>query len=538
MTAITVTQFKGIAPRTPPRYLKQDQAQTALNCTTWLGSLQPLKDTQYIQDFAKIGTISSIYRFGQTLDSETQYWFHWTNDVDTVRGFINGDTSERTFFTGDGIPKATDNTLSLSGGGVAYPLNAYMLGVPSPDAELIATVQGTAAEGATTETRVYTHTIVNTWGEESAPFTAVSAQSTVDVETGQTVSITFPSVPSGNYNPQSRRLYRAVSGVYLFVAEVPISQAAYVDAISPDDLNEEIPSLTWLTPPGDLTGLIPLPGGVLAGFSGIDVYFSEPYRPFAWPAQYQQSVGYDIVGLGSIDTTTVVLTTGKPTFIQGSDPGGMVLVEADISQACVSKNSIVSMNGQVIYASPDGLVSLSPGGSSVITLGIYDKYQWAALKPESIRAYKYENRYVAFYDTGTEQGGFIYDIPSGQFTIHNMFATAGYSDLKNDTLYLAVDNKLHKWESAAELTYTWKSKKFTFPDLMAFTCFRVNAEAYPITFSLFKDGFLHHTEAVTDREIRRLPSGYGHDYELEVTGQGEVYSIQVGQSPRELSTSG
>lgn len=537
MTAITIKNFGGIAPRIPPRYLADNQAQIAVNCPTWLGSLKSLRDTSYIQDFSKEGVITSIYRFGDTLDSETQYWFHWTGDYDVVRGFINGDTSERTFFTGtDVIPQATDNVLALAGGGTSYPNNAYMLGVPPPETELTATIgDEPPQDGAVKETRVYTWTVVNQWDEESAPFTEVTDQSTVDVETGQTVLINFPSTPSGNYVPKARRLYRAVTGVYLFVAEIPIASASYTDSIAPDELNEEMSSLTWLTPPEDLQGLIGLPGGVLAGFTGIDVYFSVPYRPFAWPIQYQQSVSSTIVGISNIDTTVVVLTTGKPVFFQGFDPGAMVLVEADISQACVSKNSILSMNGFVFYASPDGLVALSPGGSRVVTAGVYDKEQWQQLKPESIRAYVYENRYVAFYDTGVTQGGFIYDGSSGSFTTHNMFATAGYNDLKNDALYLSVNNDLHKWDSGSALTYTWRSKKYTFPDLVAFTCFRVNAESYPITFSIYRDGVIYHTQTISDSEIKRLPGGYGHDYEIELTGQGEVYSVQVGQSPREIA---
>lgn len=536
MTAITLTQFGGISPRTPPRYLQETQAQIAVNCPTWLGSLQSLLDTEFVQPFAKPGTIQSIYRFGDTLDSETEYWFHWAFDVDVVRGFINGDTTERTFFTGDGMPKATDNVLALTGGGTAYPINARMLGVPQPTVPMTAAIVGTPDDNPTTQTRIYTYTVVNSWGEESAPELTGTE---IDVESGEDVRLTFPSVPSGNYDPDYYRLYRSVNGVFLFVAEIPVGTPTYLDDNDPDELNEEIPSLTWLPPPEDLQGLIGLPGGILCGFTGIDVYFAEPYRPFAWPVQYQQSVGSSIVGIANIDSTVVVLTTGKPSFIQGSDPGGMVVVEADLSQACVSKDSIVSMNGVVLYASPDGLISLAPSGSNIVTAGIYDKEQWQALyKPESIKAYAYENRYIAFFDNGTSQGGFIYDMQSNTFTTHDMFATAGYSDLKNDTLFLSVDDDLHKWDSGNILSYQWKSKKFTFPDLIAFTCFRVSAEAYPITFTLYRDGVIQHTEAVTDREIRRLPGGYGRDYEIELTGQGEVFSVQVGQSPRELASGG
>jgi len=398
-------------------------------------------------------------------------------------------------------------------------------------------VGGTPQSGAVTETRTYTYTFVNSWDEESAPFAEdpMPAAATVDVKFGETVTVTMPTGLTGAYDVDRKRIYRATNGVYLFVAEVPLAQATFVDNIPADELAEELPSLTWEQPPADLAGLTAMQGGFLAGFSGIDVYFSEPYRPFAWPIQYQQSVGYPVVGLAAIDTTLAVLTKGKPSFIQGASPDGTVVVEADISQACVSTDSIVSMNGMVYYASPDGLVALAPGGSAIVTEQLFLKPQWQSLKPESIKGFAYEDRYIGFYDTGSQQGGFIYDTRSKTFTFHDMYAAGGYSDLRNDTLYLVVDNKLHKWESGSALTYTWKSKKFTLPDAVSFTCFRVNAEAYPVNVKVYRDGALHHEEDVSSREIKRLPVGYGHDWEIELSGSVEVFNVEIGQSPRELS---
>ncbi len=116
-----------------------------------------------------------------------------------------------------------------------------------------------------------------------------------------------------------------------------------------------------------MKGLINLPNGIMAGFEGRDVYFCEPYRPYAWPAAYQQTVDYPVVGLGRLDTSLVVLTKGAPYLISGSAPGYMTVVKADLEQACVSKRSIVSMGSAVFYASPDGLVALAASGSRVLT---------------------------------------------------------------------------------------------------------------------------------------------------------------------------
>jgi hypothetical protein len=539
MTVIAINNFSGIAPRNPARYLRDDQAQTALNCPAWVGPLRALTthaDTGY--DFEKVGDVLSMYRFGMDVDSDVQYWFHWLSDVDVVKGFISGDTSERTFFTGDGVPKATDNALALTGG-TNYPVAAYQLGLPEPTAALSVVAVGAPETGATTETRVYTYTLVNSWSEESAPY---AAGATVDVLTGQTVTVTLPVPPSGNFNITKKRIYRSLQGSadasFLFVAEVSAATLSFNDTVlAYEGLGEEMPSLTWQPPPADLSGLIGLPGGVLAGFTGNDIYFSDPYHPFAFPVGYSQSVKYKIVGLGSIDTTVVVLTQGLPFFIQGSHPDSMVVIDADLHQACVSKRSILSMNGAVFYASPDGLVALAPGGSRVVTENLFDKAQWQTyFQPESIHGYQYEGMYIGFFDNGTTQGGFIFDPKSGAFIVHDVYATAGYSDLKNDTLYLGVGGGVMKWaEGGSNMTYTWRSKKFTHQNEKSFSCFRVLAETYPVTLKVYAAGSLIHTEPVADGEIKRLPAVDSKDWEIELSGTAEVYGVYLAESMDEIS---
>ena len=67
MAVITVNKFSGVSPMTPPRYLSNEAAQTALNCPVWKGSLQPIKGALELtpSPLTKSGNIKSIYRFGQ-----------------------------------------------------------------------------------------------------------------------------------------------------------------------------------------------------------------------------------------------------------------------------------------------------------------------------------------------------------------------------------------------------------------------------------------------------------------------------------------
>lgn len=398
---------------------------------------------------------------------------------------------------------------------------------------------GYSDEDSTLETRVYTYTWVNKeagFEFESAPAAASGA---VEVVNDQTVSIAgMQTTPGGSYVVTHKRIYRSVFGVFLFVAEVEAAVPSFTDNVKPELLGEQLPTLTWAEPPQTLAGLTNMPNGLMAGFSGRDVYFCDPYHPHAWPEQYIQTVDYPVVGLGRMDTTLAVLTKGTPYLIQGTHPASMAVVKSDLEQACVSKESIVSLGGAVVYAAPDGLMLLSSGGSKIITQNMFSFKQWQAFfKPESIHAYQQDNKYIAFYDNGTTQGGFIFDVASGQFITHNIYATAGYHDLQRDKLFLAYANRsLAAWEQGGAMTYTWKSKKFTMPEVTGFSCAQLEAEAYPMTLKVYVDTTLIHTQTVQNRNPFRLPAKVGRDWELQVEGNNEVFSLAIAHSMTELAS--
>ncbi len=854
MAVLKISSFGGISPATPPRYLQESQAQTAMNCPVFQGSIQPLSDVGAASaTLTKSGTPLSLYRFGQDTVSDNNYWFHWLQDVDVCRSQIAGDVSEWTFFSGDGGPKATYNSLALSGS--AFPTVSRPLGLPAPvaacaaspdtftaaanaaevslsttqvaqlttangllistttdaanqftavslsanpitaahvvtrvnavmsaavatqvegvvtikstatgpDARLVVkfqtgvtdntsgtfntsstpaavTASGTAdtdafvviedseigsisagdlilvassgtthinyvaysgtlsAAGLTTwlnnlltnkitattygscvvltpdtsgagvagtitysrkvgavvittltssgsesasparlfvtqsqidawenkhlrvtvngvhtnvavsspsyvsslttayitgltvetfgvvepfaivatnavgtsatltlqggvypnsaafskqqsegyndeedtlETRVYTYTWVNKeagFEFESAP---AAASNSVDVRFEQTVTLSgFATVPGGEYVVTHKRVYRAVSGIFLFVKEIEAAETNVVDDVEPDELGELLPSTTWAEPPQTLRGLINLPNGLMAGFSGRDIYFCDPYHPHAWPEQNIQTIDYPVVGFGRMDTTLVVLTKGVPYLIQGTHPQNMAVVKSDLEQACVSKRSIVSIMGSVMYAAPDGLMLMSTSGSKIITDKLFGFDQWQAFfKPESIHAYQHDNQYIAFYDNGTQQGGFVFDMTSGQFILHDIYATAGYQDIQRDKLFVAfADRSVKPWGYGSAKSYIWRSKKFTMPQVMGFSCAQLEAEAYPMTVKFYADAVLVHTQTVTSRNPFRLPAKVGRDWEMQVEGSHEVFNLSIANSMTELAS--
>lgn len=853
MAVVKLNTFGGIAPTIPPRYLQDNQAQTALNCPMWNGSLQPLPDVgSAVYTLTKSGVPQTIYRFGQDTVADDRYWFHWPVDVDVVRSQIAGDASEWTFYTGDGVPKQTYNSLALASGD--YPSVSRPLGLPAPtdaatvtlasfspeshaaevvltrdhieqlttnygvlisvdeddaadyvtisltgtitadsvttainnsslsssltaeetsgsvtitttttgtdaklfvkfqtgtetdlegdftpgtpnisgtgttdtdalliitDAEIgsissgdritlitedgdnidnqqitssgtidatylrnwlsnrasgltintygscvviepngkgdgadgfiqykrkvgsefvtnikssgsesaaparifveqsdvddmegdylrlrvngrdsfvsipetayvnnlvalnaygvtvelygaiepfavistnttgssaelnfrggtyptkaiysLQTSEGYVDEDESTETRVYTWTWVNKEGGFSIESAPAPASNGVDVRAGQNVNISgLQDAPGGEYVFTDRRIYRSVNGIYLFVKEIPAANTTFIDDVDPDELGEELPTLNWAAPPSNLKGLTNLPNGLMAGFVGRDVYFCDPYHPYAWPEEYIQTIDYPIVGFGRMDTTLAVLTTGVPYFIQGTHPTTMAVTKSDLQQACVSKRSIVSHGGAVFYAAPDGLMMLSPSGSKIVTENLFSYDQWQSyFKPESIHAYQHDSQYIAFYDNGTTQGGFIFDMRTGQIITHDIYAEAGFQDLQRDKLFLAFsDRSLKVWGQGSTKSYTWKSKLFTQPQEVSFSCGQLEAESYPMTMKIYADGNLIHTQTVQNRNPFRLPAKRGRDWEFQVEGSNEVFSAAIATSMTELA---
>jgi hypothetical protein len=537
MAGWSVRKFRGIAPRNSALLLADDMAQSCANVVLTRGTLLPLKsNTTITGPTLKSGNVATIHRMGQGTASDTQYWLNWLTDVDVVRGPIFGDTTERTYFTDGTQPRVTDITKATTGG-VNYPMASFALGVPAPSAapSSLQVTGSPSSETALPETRVYTMAFVTEWDEPGPPSAPSSA---VEVTHGQSVTMSLPATPSGDYDFKAKRIYRSVTGStdtgYYFVAEVADSALTFTDTVAADDLGEELPSLTYLPPPAGLKGLIALPGGVMAGFVGKDVYFSEPYKPYAWPVQYSMTVDSDIVGLGAFDTTLLVLTKGSPFLISGSEPANYSMIKAELPQACVSKRSIVNIGGGVVFASPDGLFLIGGGVTKNLTEALFSRTEWQALNPSTMNIYVVDNTLVGFYG-GT--AGFMLNIQDGTFVPLNWYARAGYYDPIQDKLFLITGtNTLVSFNTGSALTFTWMSKLFYSPTPRNMAAARVEAAGYPVTFKYYADNVLKYTHTVANGQPFRLPAGFmANTFHFEVSGTQEIFSAGFAQSIEELA---
>lgn len=541
MPAIHIKAFGGLKPILDPLLLQQNDAQTANNVRLVSGALAPLNGTTTLKSLTKTAPLT-IWRYGNSA-TETEYWFEFLVDTDVIRSPIASDPYGRVYWADGGTPKYAPSSLALSGG--SFPGGSYNLGIPAPAAAPTISSFTAPPNAASSETRVYCYTYVSAYGEEGPP-SPVSAAATLDP--AQSAGLTGMSTgPSGAYNIATKRIYRSstvgASAQFQFVAEVPVANTSYTDTRTQAQLGEILPSTDWVAPPTGLRGLKALPNGAAIGFKDNTAYLSEPNLPHAWPHEYP--IEDTIVGIGVFRQSAVLLTTGKPYMMSGADPAAMSTERLELSQGCVSKRSIVDTGDGVIYASPDGLVSISSAGIDIITKDLLTREQWQAFNPSSMVAAVHDNRYHVVYQTAAgARGMMVFDF-SGQgasFTTTSINAataiTALYADARSDTLYLAQGTDIVRFNAGSALTYTWRSKLFRAPFALNFGKAQVVATSYPVTFRLYGDGVLRHTKSVTDNNLFHLPSGYrALDYEIEVTGTSRVTQISVTTSAEEMRTS-
>lgn len=546
MAVIRWTGFAGENRALHPKLLPEAAGTLSRNQKPGRGDLRPWKTP------VQVATVPSgrqtIYRMGRDVASDSQYWLSWTGTVHAVRGFDAADTTERTYYTGDGIPKVTYNTMLDGVDPQDNPAVSRPMGLPAPaSAMLVSTNTGTWKGDQTTYFYVYTY--VNDWGWESAP-SPVSLMNTRPSDATAVVS-GFAAPPAGNYQINRIRVYRTQTGAtgtteFFFLREIAYGTSSTTD--DNRDLGEVLPTTTWLPAPGvpigngsteaALSNLTTLWNGMLAGISGNSVRFCEAYVPYAWP------VAYDVVppdskpvGLGVFGQSLLVLTTGRPLLVSGSSPDSMDQQPLEMPQGCVSSRSIVSMGSGVAWASEDGLCWYGSGGARILTAGLMMREDWQALVPSSIIGKMYEGLYFGSYDDGSGRKGFLIEPgnPQGIYFLDTGYTALHFDELK-DQLYVLDGSSIKKWDTGSLMTVKARSKQFWAPKPINFAAAEVVADTYPLTCRVYADGALKHTQSVASNNPFRLPSGFlAQRWEIEIEGTSAVQSAAIGTSVAELA---
>lgn len=562
---LSLTAFAGEIPKLLPRLLPDGFGQIARNCKLVNGGIKPYRQPA---DFRVVAPGNVVFfKRGST-------WFEWSKLVDVAPAPI---ASNRLYVTGDGAPKIVVDSSTI-----------LPLAVPRPAAKLLLSTSGTL-DAATQTTILYTYTYVTFYDEESEP---APLSDEILRSPGMNINITNFAAPPTNRAINRVRLYRSqtsASGTteLYFIAELPLpTPATYIDNPEATSIQEPIPSLYYNPPPDDLQGIIALPNGMMAAFAGKKLYFSEPWKPHAWPEKYVLTTNFDIVGLGAFGQSIAVMTTGNPYVVTGVAPDAMVMERLEVNFPCLTKRGIVDLGYSVAYPAPDGLVTISAAGAQLVSRKLISRDDWLTMDPANFVSSQYEGRYMAAYSfvdrMGTRQvGTIIIDLTGEQPFISRLDDHADFMfyEIGEGKLFLLKGGVVTEFDALSRpfMSLTWRSKQFVHSGHVNYGALFVEAEdvsnlgdpnatpkidisdasvlkaTFPTTDSGSAGGFTSQagfeaTVYADGRAVRtiirpnvveRLPGNFrARVWEIEFRGGLQINAAALAWSPSEMATMG
>jgi hypothetical protein len=592
MVAVKITAFGGMIPAQDDKLLPQNNASLAQNCFLDGGTLRGLNDPVLLHTMSNPG-YKYAYRIPLAGNDKnhlaSSYWLEFADpDTNVLQSPVSDDAYSRFYFaSASSIPQYNTKSRILNGSA------PFTLGIPTPETAPTVTPGSTAP---TTETRSYVYTWISAYGEEGPPSPPTNATGTTTA--AWTVGLTPPLAgDTANRNLQTVRIYRTVTdangnATFYQIADLPIATTSYNDTMLDADVSSRavLSSTTYTPPPSDLQGWVLMPNGMIAGWRANEVWFCEPYLPHAWPANYTLSVAANVVGLGVVGQTLVILTDGYPYSATGVSPATMAQSKLQALEPCMSRASIVSTETGVLYASPNGLCLAAYGLVQNATQQMATKDRYLDLvAPETLRAARLGASYYSWgspvfgsFDSGSfDNASFVqYDyeyafdgalinladprigwitLSSGNTVTDNVMV-----DIWSGELFIMRNGQVLWLDlSSNEIAgpYLWTSKEFQLTERKNIAAFKVwfdptvndpnftlagnrNTDLVqtlqPNQYGLvrvFADGNLVVTrELRTSGELMRVPAGFKAEYwQFQIEARVKVSSIEAASSVRELA---
>lgn len=592
MVAAKIDTFGGMVPAVDDTLLPDQSASISQNVNLYNGKLVPLPEFAKIHDTDPATTI--VYRLPASYGNASylydsvfmEFIDPFTN---VIRAPVFGDVYDRYYwFSNNDVPMY--NTRAR----IEAALPPWLLGIEPPTVApgyVVTGGSGTVAD------RAYVYTWVSEYGEESAPSPPTLASGFIN----GSWDLTFTAAAADDIGGPDRnlmytRIYRtevALSGIadYFFVDEIPIATLTYSDLIPPSDVTQNglMDSTNWAPPPGDLAGCVAMPNGILAAWRDNELWFSEPYRPHAWPVAYVQTVDFPIVGLGITNQTLVVCTAGHPLTASGSAPSFITTSKLTSMEPCTGRGSIVSAPEGVYYASPNGLVLVNVGAAANITKDLVDPARWLELtKGTAFRAARWGTAYFGFgsvqpgvfdvgafdteaftqEDTSGSYNGVLID-PMNQRVAYGLLTAPGAilgvtNDPWSGHVLVVYDNGVHFLDNTKPFDMTvhqvgvWRSKKFqgnmpsnvgamkvyfdvpdSAPNLAPVPNYDLDQDLVDDQYGLVRlfadDRHVMTRELRRSGEMFRPPSGFKAEFwQFEIEFRVKILSVHLAGSPKEL----
>jgi hypothetical protein len=493
---------------------------------------------------------------------------------------------------------------TLAGAGLSGALVGFQMGVwglDTPTDALYSTVPADPAPTAVSGTgsgctislqyvsngapplveRSYCFTYIDQYGAESSPSnpSVVVAGPSDATWTVSGLPTAAPSPPAGaNYPPVDHmRIYRTLTAAggaaqfYMVADNVPFGSGTYVDTVPDTTIvnNNLLQTASWAPPLAGLDGLTAMPGGMLIGFTGNTIHFCEQDYPHTWPAGYDQSLLYPIVGFAVWQQNLVVLTQGYPSQGSGTSPAQFFFSQVQAPEPCIARGSIVTDLAGVYYASQNGLIMLNYFGMQNQTLSNMTRTLWLTeFNAAQIIACRHRAQYLAINGTGM---GFMIDYTEQRMGIVKISPFVDVVSVWNDVYvgdaYMCAAGRVYRWDSTntPPLIYQWRSKQFYLPAPSSLGACQISldpAVAYPAPTAVVPPPISGASELVLPpginalfrlfvgpngqnmileqwltepRMIFRLPSGRkAFNWQFEIVSRVGVHSVELASTMREL----
>jgi hypothetical protein len=408
------------------------------------------------------------------------------------------------------------------------------------------------------DTRAYAYTYVNTYNEEGPP----SPAATVTISTTQavTIGVTRDASVSAYAPIKEIRVYRTAGSSgsdYFYVASVQVLQLngtafTFTDDVDGSGLNEPLASFDYYPPNPALSGLLMLPNGIMMAWKGNELHFSDAYKPWSWPPAYVKTFpDCVIVGAMAIGSGALVTTTSRPFMISGVSPDSMTEMNLNVMQAGASKYAMANLGGGLVYASHDGIVSVTGGTASLdLSNQFFTRDVWRAkygLGLSSMRfevwdgrliVYSPQNLFTPFMLGLDETKGAMTEIPAFR-------ATCSFTSPLTDLCYFVSGTTLYSFSGGTDATASWTSAEFQTPRPVNYGCIQVDCtgswkvevyaglQATPTSPPVMT---LKHTQTgLTGYATFPLPSGFMSDrWQFVITGTGAFKQLRVAENQKAM----
>lgn len=580
MSKLALRSFGGMMPIRESRLLPDASAELAVNTWFYSGNIEGIAKSRAVHTLDDPHA-RSVFRVPKgsprTINIQDSYWLEFEAVTTTVVRSPNTDVDDPRYYIADGFNLPRYTTLSRLEDGEP----TLLLGIPQP--RVAPGVTATGGWQTQEVVRSYSYTWVSKYQEEGPP-SEPSPPVTGRIDAVWDITLAPPETEdTAERELAFVNIYRTVTSaqnisVYYFVEQLPITQTTYADTL-PDTavLNHSpLPSTFWFAPPAKLGGLTSLPNGMIAGFVGQEIWYCEPFRPHAWPAPYQQSVDFNIVGMAALEQMLVIGTQNVAYIAAGVHPSAVTLRMVTGSEPCVSQGSFAVVPQGVIYAGPNGLMLTNTGGAVNVTKPFISTDKWNELiNLNLLHAAILNGAYYAF--SGVYEGAFQKDaFQNNAFQVAGLPVAAPNSnsvtrdgilidfndarvavstlrdeqstynviqDVWSAEILLIRDAKvwLLSLPDADPEAYEWVSKVFqlTKPENMAAmkVTYTPAGSAAPAV-DVYAGNKLRLSRALPGSGVVfRLPSGFKSDnWQVRFTGSAQIEQVEVATSVEELKT--